>query len=119
MQLDHGPHSVEFDNVRNLMGTEDNALTENGLYVFNIAAKMSPEETISHDDARKGMVGLLNRFTEAGWKPSIGYAEPRLRGEEAFRSQEGELLIYLPPDFSPSLDQWMKLRSQRWSLYAG
>ena len=87
------------------------------LFRSSIRALISQNRPTPHDEARIAFITLLQTLAQAGWKPSIPYSEPRLSGEEAFKYYLEEK-AYLPVDYAPTLEEWMRLNSV-WYFYAG
>jgi hypothetical protein len=118
VRLEHGKHSFVVPHALGVMGTEDVERLESGIETYSITAGISDQGPILHDEARKLFLDFIQTLTDLGWKPVYFYDDPRLAGKDAFRYYEEEDTYNIPPDYRPTLEQWMRMDSPYWSLYA-
>ncbi|RYY74917.1 MAG: hypothetical protein EOO52_11395 [Gammaproteobacteria bacterium] len=118
VKVEHGTHSFEIPFALGVVGTEDADKISDGIADFSIRAGISPADTIMHDEARKEFVTVLQNLIRSGWKPFIAYEDPRLSGEQAYRYYEEDNYYAVPINYSPTLEQWMRISTARWYLYA-
>jgi hypothetical protein len=116
--VDHGPYSFEIPFALTVLGTEDADALGEGLKSFDISAGITAADTIPHDEARRVFLRFIQKLTDLGWKRVHFYDDPRLVGEDAFRYYEEEDTYNIPPEYRPTLEQWMQMDSPYWSLYA-
>jgi hypothetical protein len=118
--VENGIHSFEIKYALGVVGTENVEKQEKGLYDFSVTAGITAADYVLHDEARLAFITLLQTLAQAGWKQNIYYDAPRLTGEEAFRYYlEEDPHGNVPVDYSPTLEEWMRIGSGNWSLYAG
>ena len=118
--VEHGVHSFEIPHVVSFTGTENAEKPEKGLYDFSINAGITAADYVLHDEARIAFIDLLQTLIQKGWKQSLTYDSPRLNGEQAFKNYLNDhRYAALPIDYSPTLEEWMKIDSGSWYLYAG
>jgi hypothetical protein len=116
--VEHGKYSFQIPHALSVVGTEDTEEIGAGLEIFNINAGITAADTIKHDDARKEFIKLLDNLLALGWKPSILYNSPRLTGEQAFRYYKEDDSYGVPPDYTPTLEEWMRIDFDNYYLYA-
>lgn len=116
--VNHGQHSFDIPFALTLLGTEDAEALHEGVRSFDITAGVTAADTIQHDEARRLFLNFIQTLTERGWKPAISYNYPRLKGEQAYQYFEEDYTYTFPPDYRPSLDQWMNMTFVYWSLFA-
>ena len=83
-----------------------------------MSAGITASDTVLHEEARQTFMTLLRKLLSLGWKPVISYNYPRLTGEQAFKYYEEDNTYGVPPNYTPTLDQWMRIDSDDWCLYA-
>ena len=119
VNVEHGSYSFQVPYALGVMGTEDIEHLDDGLTQFNFHAGMSATSPILHDEARREFIKLLQKLLALGWKPFISYSHPRLLGKEAFSYFEENPYTFSPPvNYSPTLEQWMRIDYDDWSFYA-
>jgi len=117
--VEHGAYSFQIPYALGVMGTEDVEHMSAGLAEFNINAGITAADTIMHDEARQKIMALLQQMLTLGWKPVISYEVPRLTGEQAYIYTEQEnYFLDMPTNYTPTLEQWMRIDSGNWQLYA-
>lgn len=116
--VNHGQHSFEIPFALTLLGTEDTEALHEGVRSFDITAGVTAADTIQHDDARRLFLDFIQTLTERGWKPAISYNYPRLKGEQAYKYFEEDFTYSVPPDYRPTLEQWMAMDFAYWRLHA-
>lgn len=119
VNFEHGEHSFQILHVLSVMGTEDIDFMEEGLSKFSVNAGITATDTVPHDEARREFSKLLQKLLALGWKPLISYEDPRLTEEQAYIYAEQENYYFgMPANYTPTLEQWMRIDSGRWNLYA-
>ena len=117
VMVEHGAHSFQIPFALGVVGTQDAGKTNSGIADFNVRAGISSADTIMHDEARKQFVILLQNLVKLGWKPAISYNYPRLTGELAFKYYLENDNYGIPINYSPTLDEWMKIKFGYWRFY--
>lgn len=117
--VSHADHSFLIPHVLSVTAREDAEQPALGLAKFSVNAALSHESAISHDQARARFMTFIRNLSELGWKPVITYESPRLSGEEAFRYYEEVAYYNLPPDYTPTLEEWMRIQRAYWQFHAG
>ena len=112
-------YSFTIPYVLSITGTEDAAEIDQGIQKFSINAGITADDLIDHDKARVEFSGFLQKLKNSGWKTVIAYEDPRLAGEDAFKYYLEDKFYSLPLDYIPTLDEWMKIKTGSWHLYAG
>lgn len=116
--VDHGVHGFTIPHVLSVTGTENVDQMDAGLAQFDFRAGITAPDMVLHDEARQRFMGLLKELLSLGWKPFIAYEDPRLAGEQAFRYYLKDDNYYcIPPDYRPTLKQWMQIETGYWCLY--
>ena len=118
--IENGKHSFALEDVRSVVGTQSNEFPTEGISEWNITVGVTGPNGIYHDDARKTMFAILQKFLQAGWKVSIPLSVPRLRGKEMtnYLLKEGRYTT-LDAEYTPTLEEWMQIDSSGiWKLYA-
>ncbi len=116
--IEHGKYSFTLPHVLSVTGTEDIEYLDMGLEKFDFNAGMAATSPILHNNARQEFIALLQKLLHLGWKPLFSYNYPRLTGEQAFQYYQEDDNYGIPPDYIPSLDEWMQIKSGYWRLYA-
>ncbi|PUA27501.1 MAG: hypothetical protein B0W54_13090 [Cellvibrio sp. 79] len=116
--VEHGAYGFQVPHALSIVGMEDVDHLDEGLADFTINAGITAADTLSHDEARREFITLLQKLLALGWKPLISYNYPRLSGEEAFRYYEEDDSYGIPPNYVPTLEQWMRIDFDNWYLYA-
>jgi len=118
VRLEHGGYSFDIPHALGVVGTENVERLDAGIESYAITAGITADGPIPHDDARRLFLDFIQTLTERGWKPAIYYNYPRLKGEQAYQYFEEDYTYTFPPDYRPSLDQWMNMTFVYWSLFA-
>ncbi len=118
VMVEHGIFSFQIPYALGVMGAEDVERMASGLEYFSISAGITSADTILHNNARQEFIALLQKLLHLGWKPLFSYNYPRLTGEQAFQYYQEDDNYGIPPDYIPSLDEWMQIKSGYWRLYA-
>lgn len=116
--VEHDRYSFQIPYALGVMGAEDTDYIELGLAKFYVNAGITATDTILHDEARKEFITVLQKLLQLGWKPVISYNYPRLAGAQAFQYYEEDNAYGVPANYNPSLEEWMRIDSDDWSLYA-
>ena len=116
--VEHGSYGFQIPHALSIVGMEDVDHLDEGLADFTINAGITAADTLSHDEARREFMAMLQKLLAVGWKPLIPYGYPRLSGEEAFRYYEEDDSYGLPPNYTPTLAEWMRIDFDNWYLYA-
>lgn len=117
--IEHGPHSFKIPHALSVMGTEDVEHMDAGITTFTINAGITAAETVAHEEARQTFINMLQNLLKLGWKPLIFYNYPRLNGEEAFHYYEEDDTYGIPPDYEPTMEEWMRIDFDNWYLWTG
>lgn len=116
--VNQGPYSFEIPFALTVLGTEDAEAISEGLQSFDIGAGITAPDTIPHDEARRRFLDFIQNLAKIGWKPVHFYDDPRLVGEDAFKYYKEDDSYGIPPDYRPTFEQWMQIKSGRWRLFA-
>ena len=119
VMIEHGIYSFQILHALSVMGNEDVDHSDAGLAKFRVGAGITAADTVLRDEARREFIKLLQKLLALGWKPFISYSHPRLLGKEAFSYFEENPYTFSPPvNYSPTLEQWMRIDYDDWSFYA-
>lgn len=118
VRLDHGKYSFDITHALGVMGTEDVALLGSGIETYQVTAGISADGPILHESARRRFLDFIQNLAKIGWKPVHFYDDPRLVGEDAFKYYKEDDSYGIPPDYRPTFEQWMQIKSGRWRLFA-
>lgn len=115
-----GNRTLHADDVLTLMGTQDEDIKAEGLSRVNITSGITGPTGITHEAARDYIFAVLSRLRNAGWKTSIPFDDPRIRGRDMLNYQMAtSSATPLDPDYKPTLEEWIKLEDlSAWELYS-
>lgn len=120
LSIKNGMSELRLEAVLGAMGTYNDEYPDEGFSGILITMGLTESDTLAHDEARQRFHAVLRKIQDAGWSRWIYPADPRLRGEEAFRYQinEDEANYSLDPNYLPPMNVWMKLKNRsQWSFY--
>lgn len=115
--IEHGKNSITLHHV---IGVQTDTAGKNGIITSynNISAGLSNNSTLSHDQARIEILGILKDLKQAGWQRFISLSDPRLDGKDALSYAQKEFYD-LDPNYLYSLNEWMNLKDgSRWLFQA-
>jgi hypothetical protein len=115
-----GNRVLRADDVLTLMGSQDEDIKAEGLSTVNVTSGITGPTGITHEAAHDYVFAVLSRLRNAGWKTSIPFDDPRLRGREMLNYQMAtSSATPLDPDYKPTLEEWIKLEDlSAWELYS-
>jgi hypothetical protein len=114
-----GNRSLHASDLMFVLGTQEDRLTSEGISTVTIASAISGSDGITHEAARDFVFSALSRLRNDGWKTSIPFSSPRLRGKHMleYKLLTGSVTP-LDPDYKPALEEWIKLDNlSAWELY--
>ena len=112
VQVANGDYSFTIPNVLSLMGTEDTEHLNEGIYKFSVRSGITPDEFISHDQARIQFMAMLRSLVALGWQPIVSHSEPRLSGKQAIKYAIQNMgADIIDPQYTPALNEWMEIDS--------
>lgn len=118
--VDMSKHSFEVDNTLSFIGSETDDLKNEGMSQLNVVSGLTGPNGISHQDAHKKFLTILNSLKSAGWQSVIPFSAPRLRGKDMLTYLlDSQRPTTLDAAYLPSLEEWMKLPDlATWEFYA-
>lgn len=117
--IDHNQYSFSIPYVLSVVGTENADFPEKGIARYFISSGITATDTMSHDEARLTLSAFLQELVDKGWRNSLFYSVPRLKGKQSYDYAINQFVYPPDPNYTPNLEQWMALGSDAmWLLYA-
>ncbi|WP_395344333.1 hypothetical protein PN836_006070 [Ningiella sp. W23] len=117
--VDHSKYSFTIENSLGVMGSYQLSKPDRGIYTFNISGGMASQSDISHDEARIRFMDFLQKMQELGWRNFRNFSDARLTSQEGVKyALEKDSFYTMPLEYRLTLEQWMKVDSQKWRMYA-
>ncbi len=116
-----GEYQVGFPYTISMSTMESDYKSSEGITKFRFKSGITDDKTITHKEARLKFHELLQGLLGKGWKRSLYYGYPRLKGSQAMHyTREIRSAYPLDPNYLPTMKEWMALKNMgtRWELYA-
>jgi hypothetical protein len=117
VEIEHGALSFTIPYALALNAEEDVSKLDAGLDSLFVSAGITKADLVGHEEAKNTTYAFLDGLLKRGWRPFIAFDDPRLQGEMAFRYYQEDDLYSIPPDYLPTLSQWMQIDKDQWRLY--
>ncbi|MBB3225402.1 hypothetical protein [Pseudoduganella umbonata] len=115
-----GNRLLQVEDVLSLIGTQDDDIRTEGISTVHLTSGITGPHGITHEAARDYFFAVLSRLRNEGWKSSIPFDDPRLRGKDMLNYQMAVgSSTPLDADYKPTLQEWIKLEDRSaWELYS-
>jgi hypothetical protein len=115
-----GNRTVHASDVLFITGILDDEISSERISTVDFTSGITGPNGITHEAARDYFFDVLSRLRNEGWKSSIPFDDPRLRGRNMlnYKLATGSVTP-LDADYKPTLDEWVKLEDlSAWELYS-
>ena len=108
-------YEISVKDVYSLVMYADDHRRDN-MAVQALMLQFSTDSVKSHEDGKKFMMQIANKFRNGKWKRYIRADCPSVTGRSAYLNEAGQLAVFgacpLDPNYTIPLDDWVKLTDQ-------